>query len=196
MTLTAMTSSLRHRLLRYLRDDSGNAVFESVFMLPLTIWVGLLMVTFWDGYSSMNRLQKASYTTADILSRWQVRTGLTANDANGLQNMMRYLINENDQVPRVRLSSITWVALRNRYEVNWSCSLDRTPLPPLTTTTLQAFKSRLPTAVDGSSQLLVETELDFKLLNRGQALPITFGEFIVVRPRFQAPAFSNPTACN
>ncbi|WP_151718545.1 TadE/TadG family type IV pilus assembly protein [Gemmobacter serpentinus] len=192
---TSMTSALRHRLFGYLRDESGNAVFESVFMLPLTIWAALSMVTFWDGYSTMNRLQKATYTTADILSRWQ-GASLTATDANGLQDMMQYLVNDNDQEPRVRLTSITYSAVRKRYEVNWSCSLDRIPLPQLTTTSLQLLSARLPQAVDGASQLIIETELDYKVFNNGKIVPMTFGEFVVVRPRYQAPAFTNPAACN
>ncbi|MBL8561314.1 MAG: hypothetical protein JNN06_03450 [Gemmobacter sp.] len=179
---------------RFLRDEDGNAVIESVFMLPLLIWAAFSMVVFWDGYHTMNKLQKASYTVSDVLSRWQ-GAALTAADAQGLQNMVAYLTNEGDQVPRLRMSSIVWVSARNRYEVQWSCSMDPAQLPAYTTTTLQAVKDNLPIAANGTTQLLIETEMDFQLFSRGQVIPMEFGEFIPVRPRFAAVAFSNPGAC-
>lgn len=180
---------------RFLRDENGNAVIESVFMLPLVIWAGFSMVVFWDGYHVMNKLQKASYTVSDVVSRWQ-GAALTANDAQGLQNMMAYLLNEGDQVPRLRLSSIIWVQARNRYEVQWSCSMDPAHLPAYTTTTLQLVKDNLPIGADGTTQLLIETEFDFQLFNRGEIIPMEFGEFIPVRPRFSNVAFSNPASCS
>ncbi|WP_149141022.1 TadE/TadG family type IV pilus assembly protein [Gemmobacter caeruleus] len=183
------------RLRQFCRDESGNAVIESVFMLPLLIWAAFSMVVFWDGYMTKNKLQKAVYTTGDVLSRWQGRA-LTANDAAGLQDMMRYLINENDQVPRLRLSSIIWVASRNRFEVQWSCSLDPGALPAYTTTTLQLVKDNLPAAADGDTELIVEGEIDYALFNRGEVIPVTFEMSSIIRPRFAAVTFSNPGACN
>lgn len=180
---------------RFLRDEGGNAVIESVFMLPLVIWGGLSMVVFWDGYHAMNKLQKASYTVSDVVSRWQ-GAALTATDAQGLQNMMTYLMNEGDQAPRLRMTSIVWVSLRNRYEVQWSCSMDPAYLPAYTTTSLQLVKDDLPIAANGTTQILIETEFDFELLNDGEIIPIEFGEFIPVRPRFADVAFSNPAACS
>ena len=179
---------------RFLRDENGNAVIESVFMLPLVIWGALSMVVFWEGYHAMNKLQKASYTVSDVVSRWQ-GAALTANDVQGLQDMMTYLMNEGDQVPRLRMSSIVWVAARNRYEVQWSCSMDPAYLPAYTTTTLQLVKDYLPMGAPGATQLLIETEFDFKLFNNGEIVPIEFGEFIPVRPRFADVAFSNPASC-
>lgn len=190
----SMRNTLVTHLRRFLRDEQGNAVIESVFMLPLLIWAAFSMVVFWDGYHTMNKLQKASYTVSDIVSRWQ-GASLTPTDVNGLQNMMAYMIDENDQAPRLRLSSIVWVAARNRYEVQWSCSMDPGPLPALTTSTLQAFAPHLPMAVNGATQILVETEFDFELFDRGEVIPMEFSEFIPVRPRYSAVAFNNPGGC-
>lgn len=191
---TALFRSLLSAPRRFLRDDSGNAVIESVFMLPLVIWAAFSMVLFWEGYHVMNKLQKASYTVSDVMSRWQ-GDALTANDAQGLQDMLTYLTNENEQVPRLRLTSMVWVEARNRYEVQWSCSMDPAQLPAYNTTTLQLVKDNLPIAAPGATQLLIETEFDFELFKDGEVIPMEFGEFIVVRPRFADVAFSNPTAC-
>ncbi len=197
----AVTAKSRH----FLRDENGNAVIESVFMLPLVLWAAFVMVVFWDGYHVMNKLQKASYTVSDVVSRWQ-GDPLQASDVNGLLGMMTYLLNEEGQQPRFRLSSIIWVAMRNRYEVQWSCSMDPVPLPPYTTTSLQLVADRLPMAADGTTQILVETEFDYDMLTKipgnssnaasNSVRNVTFGEFIPVRPRFAAVVFNNPAACN
>ncbi len=195
-------SALARSLRRFWRDESGNAVIESVFMLPLVIWVSLFMINFWSGYQTKNKLQKASYTVSDILSRWQ-GAPLTPTDANGLQTLMTYLIDERDQTPAVRISSIIWVAARNRYEVQWSCALDPNFMPQLTTASLQTHASRLPMGADGSTQILVETSFSYSIFRKmiGQEFgtsvtSMTFDQFIPVRPRFSAVTFNNPNGCN
>ena len=93
------------------------------------------------------------------------------------------------------MTSMVWVQARNRYEVQWSCSMDPAQLPAYNTTTLQLVKDNLPIAANGTTQLLIETEFDFELFNRGEVIPMEFGEFIPVRPRFADVAFSNPASC-
>ena len=187
-------SRLSASLRRFLRAEHGNAVSEGAMILPIMLWAAFGLYVFWDGYKSMNKLQKATYTVGDIVSRWQ-SAALTVTDANGLQTLMAYMISDG-QVPRLRLTSVVWSGTNNRFEVQWSCSLDPTVLPPFTTLTVQTQADRIPTTPAGGTQILIESEFDYTPVFSGGIEAMTFNEFVPVRPRFGNVAFSNPTACN
>ena len=89
---------------RFLRREGGNAVIESVLLLPLLLWAAFGLYVFWDGYKVSNKLQKASYTVADIASRWQA-VPLAASDVRGMQSLMEYMISEGDE-PRLRVTRV------------------------------------------------------------------------------------------
>lgn len=179
---------------RFLRAEGGNAVIEAVLLFPILFWASFGLYVFWDGYKVSNKLQKATYTAADIVSRWQ-GTPLTVTDAQGIQNLMDYIIDEPDP-PRLRMTRVTWVQSRTRFEVAWSCSMDPAAMPAYTTATLQAIASRIPITADGGTQLLIESEMDFTPLFDNGIDAMTFDEFVPVRPRFEAVAFPTATACN
>ncbi len=179
---------------RFLRREGGNAVIESVLLLPLLLWAAFGLYVFWDGYKVSNKLQKASYTVADIASRWQA-VPLAASDVRGMQNLMEYMISEGDE-PRLRVTSVIWVEARNRFEVRWSCSMDPVPLPAYTTATLQLVADRIPETADGGTQIIVESEYDFAPLFDNGIEAMTFREFVPVRPRFEAVTFTDPQNCN
>ncbi len=179
---------------RFRHAEGGNVLVETVMLFPVLFWAAFGLYVFWDGYKSSNKLQKATYTAADIVSRWQ-GTPLTVADANGIQNLMTYMIGEN-QTPRLRLTLVKWVQSNNRFEVQWSCSLDQPDLMPWTTASVQTIKNDIPLTADGGFQILVETELDFTPLFDNGLDAMTFNEFTPVRPRFEAVVFTNPAGCS
>lgn len=179
---------------RFLRAESGNAVIEAVLLFPILFWASFGLYVFWDGYKVSNKLQKATYTAADIVSRWQ-GTPLTVTDAQGIQNLMDYIIDEPDP-PRLRMTRVTWVQANARFEVAWSCSMDPLAMPRYTTATLQLIADKIPVTANGGTQLLIESEMDFTPLFDNGIDAMTFDEFVPVRPRFEAVAFPTAAACN
>jgi hypothetical protein len=194
MRLARPISSVFRPARRFLRREGGNAVIESVLLLPLLLWAAFGLYVFWDGYKVSNKLQKATYTVADIASRWQA-VPLAATDVVGMQNLMEYMISEGDE-PRLRMTSVIWVEARNRFEVRWSCSMNPLVLPPFTTATLQLVADRIPETADGGTQVIVESEYDFAPLFDNGIEAMTFREFVPVRPRFEAVNFTDPQNCN
>lgn len=194
MRLARLLSIHRHASRRFLRREGGNAVVEGVLLLPILLWAAFGLYVFWDGYKVSNKLQKATYTVADIASRWQA-VPLASTDVRGMQDLMEYMISEGDE-PRLRVTRVTWSQARNRFEVDWSCSMDPVPLPAYTTATLQLVADRIPETADGATQIIVESEYDFAPLFDNGIEAMTFREFVPVRPRFEAVTFSDPGACN
>jgi hypothetical protein len=194
MRLARLLSIHRHASRRFLRREGGNAVVEGVLLLPILLWAAFGLYVFWDGYKVSNKLQKATYTVADIASRWQA-VPLASTDVRGMQDLMEYMISEGDE-PRLRMTSVIWVEDQNRFEVRWSCSMDPVTLPAYTTATLQLVADRIPETADGATQIIVESEYDFAPLFDNGIEAMTFREFVPVRPRFEAVTFSDPGACN
>lgn len=167
-------------LRRFGRNEDGSIVAEAVIVLPMMLWAYLALFVYWDAYRSVNAAQKAAYTISDMVSREKI--SLPATYFTGLRNTMRYLI-DRDQTVKIRVTSIGWSAANNRFEVDWSRSPDNA-MVQLTTTTLQAMKSRIPNMADGDRVVLVETEVYYKpAFNVGLTDEI-LSQFIITRPRF------------
>ena len=171
---------LRNPFRRFARDEGGTVVAEAVIVLPLFLWAYIALFVYWDAFRSMNTVQKAAFTVSDMVSREQ--TGITTAYVDGMSDVMEYLIDEN-QDARMRVTSATWSAANNRYEVHWSASPGNT-MPPQTTTTLQNYISEIPTLSAGDFVIILELEVDYEpSFDIGMA-DQEFRQFIVTRPRF------------
>lgn len=178
---------MRALIKRFLNDQSGTIIAETVIVLPFMLWAYLALFVYWDAFRSINISQKAAYTVSDMLSREMVT--LPSTYVNGMETLMTYLVGSDEDV-RMRVSSITWNASKNRYEVEWSRSPNNA-IAQLTTTTVAYLKDRIPTLADGDHIMLVETEVDYQPpfdINMGD-FSISVGDqvlkqFIVTRPRF------------
>lgn len=166
-------------LRRFGRDENGTLLAETVIILPLLLWAYLALFVYWDAYRAVNTSQKAAYMISDMLSREKVK--LPANYPTGLRNVMRYLI-DSDRDVKIRVTSIYWSIVDNRFEVAWSRSPDNA-MPRLTTATLQDVKSRIPKMADSDTVVLVETEVGYEPLFNVGLQDSVLRQFIVTRPR-------------
>lgn len=179
--MTSLVRTLSQSVRRFLRGEDGTIIAETVIVLPMLLWAYIGLFVYWDCFRSLNTVQKATYTVSDMLSRAQ--TGITSSYIDGLEQVVEYLI-DHDQNATMRVTSISWNTVNNRFEVHWSRSTDQTGLPPLTTVTLQNFTSQIPTMTAGDYVVIVEVKVPYvPSFNVGMTAQ-TFNEFIVTRPRF------------
>lgn len=157
--------SLASMLRRFGRDEKGAVIVEAVIMLPLLIWAYLALFVYWDAYRSVNTSQKAAYTISDMISREMNDVPLTPAYVTGMRNMMSYLLDA-DQGVKLRVTSVTWSQVRNRYEVDWSVSPSNA-FPLLTTANVTTVTSRVPKLADGDHVIIVETEVEYHPLTNG-----------------------------
>ncbi|MDT8856536.1 TadE/TadG family type IV pilus assembly protein [Paracoccaceae bacterium Fryx2] len=172
------------RLLRkvrgFRRGDDGSVVVEAVIVLPLMFWAYLTIFDYWDGFRAMNTIQKASYTISDMISREM--EPVNSAYIRGMRDTMNYMLDP-DESAKIRVTSVMWDELDDRYEVLWSNSPDG-QMQPLTTATLQPLAYRLPMMADGTTVLLLQTEVRYRPPFNTGLNPMTYEYFIVTRPRF------------
>jgi len=183
---------IRNQFARFGREDRGAILAEAVLVLPFMFWAFLGLFVYWDAFRAMNKVQKASYTISDMISREMV----TINDAyiTGMDTLMERLI-DTDQDVTIRVTSVTWNEDNNRFEVHWSRSTGAL-MPRLTTTTLQNYASLIPDMSDGDYVVIVESSVSYT-----PAFNIGMGEqelsqFIVTRPRFMPKVCLSGVTCS
>ncbi|NUB44155.1 hypothetical protein GEU84_007160 [Fertoebacter nigrum] len=167
-------------LRRFARDQRGAVMTEALITLPMLVWAYLTMFVFWDVYRSMNMVQKASYTIADLISR---QSEVSPADLTGMSRVMEFML-PGDMDAAMRISSVVWDQADNRYEILWSRRVSGTSLSALTTSTLQAHVARLPRMSDGNTVIVVETAVPYSPAMEMGIDDMTFREFIVTPPRF------------
>jgi hypothetical protein len=175
-----LVSKLRLALLSFRRDDGGSVVAEAVIVLPLFLWAYIALFVYWDAFRSMNTVQKSAFTISDIISREQ--TGITTAYVDGMGKALEYLIDE-DQDAILRVTSVTWSATNNQFEVHWSRSPEN-KLSELTDATLQEFAYQIPTMSPGDYVIVLEVEVNYQPTFDIGMPAQTFKQFVVTRPRF------------
>lgn len=171
---------------RFWRRDDGIMAAELILVLPIFMFCTITLYSYWDAFRALNASQKASYTVSDMIARTMQPVNTAYID--GLRSTMQYMIGDTMPVS-MRVTSVTWSAVRNRYEVEWSHSPNGR-LPPLNTTTLQPFAQHIPILMDGDSVIVMETNTQFRpAFARTNFFslyldPEDFRQFIVTRPRF------------
>lgn len=178
--MSSLFSVLRRPLRRFLREDRGSVVAEAVIVLPVFLWAYLALFTYWDAFRSLNTVQKASYTVSDMVSREML--GISTSYVDGLDRMMEYLVDDGQNVS-MRLTSVTWSATNNRFEVHWSRSPGNAMIP-LTTTTLLPLASKIPNMAAGDYVVILEVLVPYAPTFSIGMNDMNFEEFIVTRPRF------------
>lgn len=180
-----------HTLRRFGRDETGTLVAESVLVLPFMLWSYLALFVYWDSYRAVNTVQKAAYTISDMISREMVP--VTEAYIVGMDSVMEYLI-DGDQNASIRVSSITWSQINNRYEVLWSRSPGNA-MTQLTTGTVNALADKLPLLADGDSIVLVEVDVNYSAAFNVGINDQTLKQFIATRPRFVPRVCLTTVAC-
>ena len=182
---------LLHNLRRFGRDETGTLVAESVLVLPFMLWSYLALFVYWDSYRAVNTVQKAAYTISDMISREMVP--VTEAYVKGMDSVIEYLIDA-DQDASIRVTSITWSQINNRYEVLWSRSPGNA-MPQLTTGTVALIAGKLPVLYDGDSVVLVEVNVNYSAAFNVGINDQTLHQFIVTRPRFVPRVCLTTVAC-
>lgn len=183
--------SPRPLIRRFVRDEAGTVMAETVIVLPILLWAFLALFVYWDTFRSINTVQKAAYTISDIISREMI--ALPSSYFDGLRNVMDYMVYD-DQEVKMRVTSITYNEDNLQFEVLWSYSPGGA-LPELTTATLQLLKGRIPAMSDSDFATILETEVLYKPLFKVYLDEFTQSQFIVTRPRFVAPTCMNGRVC-
>ncbi|EPX86515.1 hypothetical protein ruthe_01330 [Rubellimicrobium thermophilum DSM 16684] len=170
---------LRHRLLRFARDDRGSMAVEAMLILPILVWAYLATFVFFDGYRAQSLNTKAAYTIGDILSRetnWVTPAYLDSLFA------LQQVLTQSDQPRSMRITVIRWNATARRYEVVWS-RVRGSGAQQLVTNDLAKLAPFLPVMPAGESAILTETWVDYRP-PASVIAPFTFRDFVVTRPRF------------
>ncbi|QYK40877.1 MAG: hypothetical protein KF887_15970 [Paracoccaceae bacterium] len=178
---------LARALRRFRRGQGGYMLVEAVLIIPFLVWGYVALYSYWDAYRTMTDLQKVTYAMSDLISREQ-RT-INAAYVTGLRNTMSTMLGS-DQTPRVRVTSIMWSEIQDRFVVEWSNS--PSGMAQLTTAGVNAasMRSSIPDMGDGKTAIIFEALLDFEpALSLGFAdlpglQPMTFEEFVVTPPRY------------
>lgn len=178
-----LMSRLRQPFARFAREERGTVLAEGVIALPILLWAYVGLFAYWDAFRSLNTLQKAAYTISDMISRENPTTiSLTSAYVVGMDKVMEYLIDA-DSNAKLRVTSVTWSATNQRFEVHWSRS-PYAQLPELTTVTLQNYAGHIPTMTAGDYVIIVEVQMAYTPAFNVGMTNQTFSQFIVTRPRF------------
>jgi hypothetical protein len=189
--LNGITDKIRSALTVFRRQENGTLSAEVVLALPVFIWCIFGMYTYWDAFKSLNTTQKASFTISDLITREM--QPVTEQYLNGMHDVLQYMVS--DKLPvEMRVTSVTFSGVRNRYEVEWSRS-PYSERPALSTSSLQALVNKIPILADGDSIILVETWAEFTPFFDLYLTEDEFEQFIVTKPRFVPRICLDGVAC-
>ena len=105
---------------RFGRDERGSISVEGIVMMVPLLLLFLASFVYFQAFrlSSMN--EKAAYTVADMLSR-QTDPVNTAY-LNGLQQLYGFLLRDQGEAPRMRISVVRYDGNGRDYDLVWSRS--------------------------------------------------------------------------
>jgi hypothetical protein len=190
----------RSNVVRFLKDERGVLLAESLIMLPFMIWGFIALVVYWDLFRVMNVSQKAAYSISDLLSRQAV---LTDEFLDGQLEILDFLT-PGAENPAIRITSLQLEEgpiIEPEFDADDSYCLlfSRTlatdlfdpDIPgPHTQGSIQLLSSQIPDMNDLESVVVVETWVDYLpdfdtgVLNAAPGVTEqTFYQFIVTRPR-------------
>ena len=181
---------LRLRAIRFTEDSRGAMPIEGLMAFTFLVWWYMASFQFFDALRQKNVNLKAAYTVADLMSR---ETGPDPTDPTkvaiddeyikGLNRVFAYLTFS----PRptwIRVSSIYWDAVQEKYRVEWSYATGGHPAQ--SDLTLQASKNRIPNMSIGDSAIVMETNMAYVPIFDVGLAARWYDTMIVTRPRFAA----------
>jgi hypothetical protein len=193
----AMMTRLKRHTLAFCRDESGLLLAEALIMLPLMIWTFVAMFVYWDVFRTINVVQKAGYSVADLLSRQEV---VTEDFLNGLEEVMEFLVPNAPNVG-LRITSMQWNDTTDEFDLLWSHSTT-VHFEPRDQGSIQLMKDRIPFLEHQEAILVVETWVEFVprfntgLLNVAPMVTENeFGNFIITKPRHRRVCLDGTSTC-
>ncbi|OYU20165.1 MAG: hypothetical protein CFE34_01695 [Rhodobacteraceae bacterium PARR1] len=161
-------AKLIHRILRYLprsrfaRDTRGSIVVDSFSGILLLSLGASAFFSFWEAYQVQNRVQKATYTISDLISR-QRGTSLSRTFLDGMEQTAEFLMHD-DQNAIMRISQVrrtSGIATDTAgLTVDWSYSPCNAK-PAITTATISTVRSKLPLIDLGAALVVVEFDVSY-----------------------------------
>lgn len=173
----------------FAKDSEGSITIEAIFAISIMI-LGLTgFYYFWSAYQAENRVQKATYTVSDLISR-QRGTTLTKVFLDGMENTAEFLMHNNQNAimrfTQVRRTSGT-ASSTTGLTVDWSYS-PCGAMTTLTTATIGSIQSKVPMLDLGAAVVVTEMKVDysFGFKHNGQNYDaLTFNSFLAAMPRFE-----------
>ncbi|MCB2126894.1 MAG: pilus assembly protein [Rhodobacteraceae bacterium] len=177
----SILSRLRLRTASFARETRGSMPVEGIIASTWLIWWYVASFQFFDAYRQKNINLKAAYTIADMVSRVQPDDAVDSNYIDGLNTLFDYLTFSRKPT-WVRVSSVIWDDVDNRYEIAWSYATG--PVGGQTDTTIQNDADRIPVMPAGDSVILVETNMAYEPIFNIGLKAQWYTTFITTRPRF------------
>lgn len=187
--LFVMAAKLIRRLkaTRFARDRRGTVVVDALSAILLLAFGASAFVAFWQAYQVQNRVQKATYTISDLISR-QRGTTLSRTFLDGMEMTGEFLM-QGDQNAIMRFTQVrrtSGVATDTAgLTIDWSYSPCNAKAA-LTTATISNIRSKLPLIDLGAALIVVEVDVDFdpRMSEIGFG-KMTFRGFLSSLPRFE-----------
>lgn len=184
---TLQTLIARLRRSRFARDERGTVVVDALGGLLLMSLGISAFFAFWQVYQIENRVQKATYTISDLISR-QRGTGVTRPFLDGMEQTAEFLMHD-DQNAVIRFTQVrrtSGVATdTSGLTVDWSYSPCGAKTA-LTTSTISQIRSKLPLIDLGAALVVVEMDVSFNPNMAAIGLgPMNYKGFLASLPRFE-----------
>lgn len=175
----SLYSRLKLQTRAFTNETDGNMAVEGLFAAILLLWWYVASFQFFDAFRQKNINQKAAYTIADMISRQN--GAVDANYIEGLHTLFDYLTFSNKPT-WIRVSSVTWDATMNRYDVAWSYASGASQGHSDASILDQA--GRIPTMPQGDFVIIVETNMAYEPIFNIGLDANWYRTFIPTRPRF------------
>lgn len=177
----SILTRLRLRTASFARETRGSMPVEGIIASTWLIWWYVASFQFFDAYRQRNINLKAAYTIADMVSRVQPDDAVDSNYIEGLNTLFDYLTFSR-RATWVRVSSVIWDDVDNRYEIAWSYATGAAG--GQTDATIQNDANRIPVMPAGDSVILVETNMAYEPIFNIGLKAQWYTTFITTRPRF------------
>lgn len=172
---------------RFARDTRGSIVIDSLAGILLLSLGASAFFSFWEAYQVQNRVQKATYTISDLISR-QRGTTLTRPFLDGMEQTAEFLMHD-DQNAIMRISQVRRTAgtatSSTGLTVDWSYSPCNAKVA-VTTATIDTIRSKLPLIDLGAALVVVEIDVQYdpgmEEIGFGK---MTYRGFLSSLPRFE-----------
>lgn len=151
---------LKVALSSFWEETRGSIMVESVLSLPLLFWCMAATYEFFEVHRYKSAREKATYTLADMISREQSNTGITAVYLDNALTLFNQISND-DGINQIRVSVIRFDELNNKYEISWSQVRGTGSLNALTTGDVADAHAELPILDHGEEVILVESRSNY-----------------------------------
>ncbi len=181
--LISLCIVIRNTVRDRLRNEDGSISVETVLILPIVFWALMASFTFTDAFRSKTGLQRAVFTTGDLVSRVSANS-VTPEFLRGSHRFMTVATQSPNPV-YMRMSLIGWDTEEETYRVVWSFGERSGGAGRLTDEFVEEYLAqRLPSISPGETVLLTEGWMEYNPPFTVGLRSRRFAEMAVSRPRF------------